>query len=147
MPTDHSEADSHEASLEPPEQEVLRSVLHRVVCFAREWHRQLNHSIETLPEAVGAELRFQALPAPTSILGLSVKIAQDSPLMILKEDLIRRPSYKQLTICREAFHIVAGFDGIAACDTRCRVEMRSPRGFAVRMPNPIPCATISSPAL
>ena len=122
MPTDHNQTGSHGAGLEPPDQEVLQLALLRVVSFAREWHGQPGRSIETLPEAVGAELRFLALPAPTSILGLSVKIGQGTPLMILNEDLIKRPSYKQLTICHEAFHIVAGFDGIARCDTSWRSD-------------------------
>jgi hypothetical protein len=79
---------------EPSELRRLRSALLRVVSFSREWHAQPGHSLETLPEAVGADLRFQALPAPTSILGLSVKLGLAPPLMVLNERLIDLPQAK-----------------------------------------------------
>jgi hypothetical protein len=118
--TENTVADQPAAGLsEPSDRTRLRSALLRVVSFAREWHAQPGHSIDTLPEAVGAELCFQALPAPTSILGLSIKIGESPPLIVLNEELIDRPSYKAATICHEAFHVKAGFDGIMArCDAK-----------------------------
>lgn len=118
MPTDNDAADENAAGFaEPSELQRLRSALLRVVAFSREWHAQPGRSFETLPEAVGAALHYIALPAPTSILGLSVKLGQAPPLMVLNERLIDLPQAKANTICHEAFHILAGFNGIARCST------------------------------
>jgi len=115
--TENTSPDSTtEGQDEPSGQSTLRSALLRVVSFTGEWHGRPGHSIDTLPEAVGAELRYISLPVSTSILGLSICPADGPPTIVLNEDLIQQPGREALTLCHEAFHIVAGFQGIARCD-------------------------------
>ena len=117
MHTENASSESTAEGLpEPSEQSTLRSALLRVVSFTRKWHGRPGYSIDTLPEAVGAELRYIALPASTSILGLSICPADGPPTIVLNEELIEHPGREVLTLCHEAFHVVAGFQGIARCD-------------------------------
>lgn len=117
MHTENASSESTAEGLaELSERSTLRSALLRVVSFAREWHGRPGYSIDTLPEAVGAELRYVALPASTSILGLSICPADGPPTIVLNEELIEHPGREVLTLCHEAFHVVAGFQGIARCD-------------------------------
>jgi len=115
VPTQTTAMGEPVAGLEPTDQDGIRSALARVSAFAEGWH-QGQQTWADLPHAVGAELRYVALPAATSILGLSICPDSGPPTIVLNEGLIANPVLEAMTICHEAFHIVAGFKGIARCD-------------------------------